>query len=286
MNGATSPSGSPEHGRSARWGFIAIALLAGAALGFVIGLLVFDDEDDAAAKPPAATVTRIVDSPDKFIGERTLVSGAVKEVISPHAFTITRPGLLGRALLVVTKEPVAAPTGRSATRPILEGDIAQVYGEVRKFDASEFERDLGVELKREFDTFPGDDLRERKGDPAVRALSVVYSAGTTPVAEAGSAEEIVQRPREFYGKIVSIDGRVTDILRSGALVIDDELLALTADFAQGKPKEGQRVRIVGPVRRFDPDQLRPGGKSLPDDEIFGRFADRPAVVAQSIEIQR
>ena len=78
---------------------------------------------------------------------------------------------------------------------------------------------------------------------------------------------------------------MTDVLPSGALLIDGELVALTADFAQRRPREGDEVRIVGPVRRLDPDQLRTGGEQLADDGIFGRLANRPAVVAQSIEIR-
>lgn len=271
------------------WALAMAALLVGAILGIAVGLLVSDDEDDEAPavfQPTAATLESIVESPDRFKGKPTVVSGEVREIISPRAFTITRPGLVGRELLVVSKAPLAAPTGRSPARPILEGDLVQVRGDVREFDLAKFERDTGVELRREFDSFVGDDLTERKGDPAIRATAVSYSAGSTPVVEARTAEEIVERPRDFYGTIVSLEGKVSDVLPTGALVVDDQVLALTADFSQQRPKQGQRVRIVGPVRPFDPDQFRGDGDRVPDDEIFGRFANRPAVVAQSIELVR
>ncbi len=261
----------------------------GVVVGLALAAIVFDDEDDdkaTAFKPVTTTLEDVIEDPDAFEGKPTVVSGQVREIISPRSFTITAPGLLGKELLVVSERPLAAPTGRSASRPILEGDLAQVSGNVREFDLATFERDTGVELRREFDSFVGDDLTERKGDPAIRATAVSYSAGVTPVVEPRSAKEIVERPRDFYGTIVSLQGRVTDVLRSGALVIDDQVLALTADLGQGRPKEGQQVRIIGPVRPFDPDQFRPDGDRLPDDEIFGRFANRPAVVAQSIEVER
>lgn len=270
------------------WLRLVIGALLGGGLGFLAGFLVFDDEEkERPAAASGTTLQRITDNPKDFYGDTTLVSGQVREILSPRAFTVSSPGFLGPELLVVSKAPLAAPTLRSATRPILEGDPVQVNGEVRRFDLSEFEKDVGSDLKREFDTFLGDDLGERRGDPAVLADVVTFSSRTTPVVEARSAEEIAARPSDFYGTIVALEGRISDVLPSGALLIDDEVIALTADFAQRVPRKGQSVRIVGPVRPFDPDQRRVAGEPLlPDDEILGKLANRPAVVAQSIQMQR
>ncbi len=262
-----------------------ISALLGAGVGLLVGALSFDDDDSLPPLRPAETALEgIVEEPEEFLGKATFVSGQVREIISPKAFTVSPPGFSGPELLVVSKTRLAAPTGRSARRPILEGDSVQAVGEVRRFDRSGFERDLGTSLGREFDSFLGDDLGEREGDPAIRADHVTFVSRTTPIVEAGEAEEIVERPGEFYGSIVSVTGRVSDVRPSGALVIDGELIALTADFAERRPRPGERVRIVGPVRPFDPDQFRVEG--MPDDEILGDFANRPAVVAQSIEVER
>jgi hypothetical protein len=83
-----------------------------------------------------------------------------------------------------------------------------------------------------------------------------------------------------------VTGEITDVLDSGALILDERLVALTADFGERRPREGERVEIIGPVRPFDPDQLRQGGTGPADDEVFGNFANRPAVVAQSLENER
>jgi hypothetical protein len=281
-----------DSGRGKR-GRATAAVVAGAAVGLIVGLIVGafafgDGEGDGRgdARAPQPTLERIAANPQEFVGEPAFLSGVVREIISPRAFTLSRPGLGSPELLVVTKSPLAVPTGRSATRPILEGDLAQVGGDVRRFDIAAFERELGVDLRRDFDSLLGKDLGEREGDPAVQATAVTFTSGTTPVVESASPDAIEERPQDFYDRITSVEGRVTDILPSGALVIDDTLLALTPDFAQGRPREGQRVTIVGPVRRFDPDQRRPEGRTLPDDRLLERFADRPAVVAQSVEIER
>ncbi len=128
-------------------------------------------------------------------------------------------------------------------------------------------------------------IGEREGDPAIRATAVTFLSGSTPVVETRGAEEIAERARDFYGTIAAVEGQVTDVRDSAALVLEDQLLVLTADIGQRRPEEGDRVRIVGPVRPFDPDQRQPEARPLPEDEIFGEFANRPVVVAQSIEIE-
>ena len=263
---------------------LVIGFIVGAGVGVVVTLAFFDDDDDdPAALEGGTTVERVLDDPEDF-GESTFVSGHVREIISPRSFTLAS-SFLGPELLVVTSDRLAAPTGRSATRPLLEGDPVDVIGDVRDFDLAEFQREVGATLRREFDSFLGDDLAEREGEPAMLADVTTFYSRATPVAEASTAEEIAARPRDFYGKIVALEGRISDVLQSGALIIDDEVIVLTAEFGQRQPRQGENVRIIGPVRPFDPDQRRAGGKALPDDEIFGTFANRPAVVAQSIEIE-
>lgn len=286
----TQSAPSSQGSRGTRIVALALGLLIGTGIGLLIGALAFDGDEDApevAGLPNLdTTLQRIVTEPEQFVGEDVAVGGEVREIISPHAFTVGQLGFFGPDLLVVTKEPLTAPTRRSGSRPVLEGDDVTVSGGVGKFDIASFERDLDINLRREFDSFVGDDLEERRGDPAVRAESVTFASSTTPVVEARTAEEVVERPTDFYGRIVSLSGEVTDVLRSGVVIVDDRLVALTADFGERRPRKGERVRVLGPVRPFDPDQLSPGGKSLPDDDLLGDLAKRPAVVAQSIEVER
>jgi hypothetical protein len=283
---------SPDKGTSRKRTFVyaLVALATGAGIGFLVGALVVngDEEERQVTRLPVldTTLQRIVAGPEPFFGDSVVVGGEVREIISPRAFTVGQPGFFGPDLLVVTKAPLAAPTGRSGSRPVLEGDSVTVAGDVQRFDVAGFERFAGVELTRELDSFVGDDLAEREGDPALRAQTVAFNSRKTPVVEAASGEEVIERPRDFYGKVAAVTGEVTDVLGSGALIVDDRLVALTADFAQREPAEGDRVRIVGPVRPFDPDQLRRGGRGLVDDDVLGNLANRPAIVAQSLEIER
>ncbi len=275
-----------ERKKRPAWGAVVGGAVAAVA-GFVLGFFVFEDngngEQPVAGRP--ALIDRIAGQPGNFTGRSVLVTGVVKEILSPRVFSIARQGLAGPNVLVVAPTQVAAPTAGSGSRPILEGDVAYVTGTVRRFDPVKYRRDTGVDLSADAYAFPGTGLNGRIGEPAIRATLVTFTGSTTPIVEGATAKEIPQRPREFYDKIVSVDGRVTTVLPSGAFVIDDALLMLTADLTQAKPRKGERVRVVGPVRPFDPDQRRVGAKPLPGDELFGRFANRPALVAQSIELR-
>ncbi len=276
---ARAPNTDPPR-RWSGWALVA-GLLVGIPIGLLAGFVIFDDGESPPPVRPT-TLQRITEDPRSFFGDPAQVSGQVREILSPRAFTVSPPGFLGPDLLVVTRARLAAPTGDAATRPILEGDSVQVAGEVRPFDVSAFERDVGAELRQEFDLFVGDDLSERKGDPAIQADEVVFLPRTTPVVEARAARDVAERPSDFYGTIVSVSGRVSEVLQSGVLVLDGDMLALTADLGERRPRKGDQIRIVGPVRPFDPDQFREG--RLPDDEVLGGLANRPAVVAQSIEM--
>jgi hypothetical protein len=119
----------------------------------------------------------------------------------------------------------------------------------------------------------------------VLANSVAFASKTPPVADVRGADEIAERPDAFYGGIVSVGGRVTRLLPSGALILDDRLVVLTADEGQRRPRQGERITVLRPVRPFDPDQFRSTPEGLADADFSGDFANRPAIVAQSIEIE-
>ena len=286
-----SNSAARRGSRSRRFGLgLLLGLLIGAGLGLLLGALALGDGRDGNREAVRGSIfttplQRIVTNPAAHYGESVGVTGQVREILSPRAFTVGQQGFFGPDLLVVTQKPLAAPTGRSGSRPVLEGDLVSVAGDVRKFDLSTFEREAGRDLRREFDSFIGDDLSERRNDPAILADAVTFSSRGTLVAEAGDSEEVAERPDDFYGKVVSVRGRVSDVLSSGALVLDDRLVALTADLGERRPRKGEMVKVLGPVRPFDPDQLRVRGISFPDDDFLGNLANQPAVVGQSIEIE-
>jgi hypothetical protein len=89
-------------------------------------------------------------------------------------------------------------------------------------------------------------------------------------------------PRTFLGKLVSVEGRVTDVIRGEALVLNDGLFVLAGALNAETVQVGDVVRVRGAVRRIDSDQLPQRG-SL-DEALFGELRARPALVAYSIDL--
>ncbi|MDP8942651.1 MAG: hypothetical protein M3N16_00785 [Actinomycetota bacterium] len=269
--------------RGDRLAFAVGGLAVGLAVGLVVGVLLFDGDSVEAEAPTADLVSRIAADPSDYFGEDVQVGGEVSEVLGPRTFLIGGEEFgSGDALLVVTREPVTTPRGRAPSAPVLENDLVFASGEVHAFFPEELEEELGAQFKSELDVYLNDDLRERRGDPVVVADSFSSLPRLFPVRPASSPQQVVDQAVQYFGKVTSVSGRVTD-LREGALVLDDSLLVLMPPRVARRWSVGDRVRVLGAVRRFDRDQARAGRSDL-DSPFFGVFADKPALVAESIEI--
>lgn len=60
---------------------------------------------------------------------------------------------------------------------------------------------------------------------------------------------------------MSIEERVTDVIRGEALVLDGGLLVLAGALKSDSVQDGDTVRVRGAVRRLDPDQRHSGETS-------------------------
>ncbi len=160
--------------RSSPWLWIMLGTI------LVLGLLLLIDfiGDYTSVGPfEGATIREIVQAPDTYIGQNVTVSGEVNTVIGQRAFTIGDEEFMGGAeLLVVSVNDLPTVDGWAADTSILENDIVQVAGPVRRFEREAFENAVGVDL---------DDaaLEPFNGQPAIIAQSV----DLTP--RAGAVEE-------------------------------------------------------------------------------------------------
>lgn len=267
-----------NHRRKAGAARIAAAIVGLFALGLVVGLVVDgDDAEDGSDGARATSVAAVAAEPAAFLDDDVLVSAQVAEVLGPRTFVVGGGRFVegGRRLLVVAERPIAIPSGPRAGRPLLEGDLVQVVGRVMTFDTTGFEEEIGAELERDFSFFDG--------RPAVLAESVTVTPQLRPVAGEASVESLLGEPERFYGEVVTVRAPVKRVLRRDAFVVgegDRNLLVLTT-WGEPVPEVGERVEIAGAIRRFDPDQRLPGG-ALADDELFGDYADQPALIAERI----
>ena len=253
------------------------AVIAMLAIGLLVGLWIADDDggsgDERAVAAPTA-LAAITAEPDDFMGKRVLIGAEIEEVLGPRTFVVGGAGFLpgGERILVVTDEPTTTPGGDRAGRPLLEGDLVVVSGRVERFDAEAAEEEIGAELGRDASFY--------EGEPAVAATAVTVTPRLRPVAGESTPRQIVDKPEPLYGKYVSVEGTVTDVLRDDAIVVNEELLVLVP-LGERTPLRSERVDITGPVRRFDPDQRLPSGRPG-DANVLAPYASRPALVAEDI----
>ena len=253
------------------------AVIAGLCVGAIVAALVVDrDDDEAAAGPPPrfASVSDLVREPARFLRREVGVSGEVAEVLGPRALVLGGEEFEGGdSLLVVGREPFTTPGARRHQRALVENDLVDVAGTLRIFKRDQLQRRLGVTLE--------DRLERFEGEPVLVVEEILVNPRLLDLHDRVPIDRIVARPRAYTGKLVSVEGRVTDVIRGEALVLDDKLLVLAAALRANSIEKGQRITVLGGVRRLDPDQL-PGRGNI-DERLFDELASTPAIVARSIE---
>lgn len=247
-------------------------------MGAIVAALVLDGDDEASAGPPPrfATVTDLVRQPAKFFRREVGVSGEVAEVLGPRALVLGGEEFEGgESLLVIGRERFSTPGARRHQRALLENDLVDVAGTLRVFDRQDLQKRLGVRL--------ADRLQRFEGEPVLVVEEILVTPRLLNLHDPVAIDQIATRPRAYIGKLVSVQGRVTDVVRGEAFVLDDKLLVLAGALRAGAIQKGQTLRVLGGVRRLDPDQ-RPERGNI-DEQLFGELARTPAIVAQSIELE-
>ncbi len=260
---------------------LALAGLLGFAIAMAIAALALDGDDDPTDPDPGArelepfTVAEVSDDPARFFEQRLWLKGVVADVVGPHSFVLDGPGddpLDG--LLVLSERPSGRVSGSPATAPLIENDHVWVRGELLVLDVAKFEDRLGVNFEN--------DLSNREGDPVLVAEEIQIVANIYPIAGVVGAAEVADRADEHIGELAVVTGRVTEVFADAAVVLDDTLFVVNAS-GESTPALGADARVLGPIRRFDLDQLPGDVRDDVDDDLFGDLRERPMVVARAFQ---
>lgn len=75
------------------------------------------------------------------------IKGSLGSIVGPRSFTLSSLGFFGSNLLVVSKNPLR-PVGGAGIDQFLftENDVVKIQGVVKKFNAKDLEKELGVSL--------------------------------------------------------------------------------------------------------------------------------------------
>jgi hypothetical protein len=247
----------------------------------------------AGVKADSTTIEQIASNPSKWYGKTVTVHAKVDDVFARTLFEVEHDGFLGidEEVLVVVPRPDSYRK---------QGEWVTITGVVRRFVESEVERTVsGTDW-----SVPDEVVVQFDERPSIVASSVVASTEQAGVAStmrdtsgqtAGDAhvsiEQIAEHPEEWYGKTVTVRGKVDDIfhrnvfdVEEGGFLGDDELLIVQAVTSPARKKD-EWLSVTGRVQRFvDLDlerQERDGDARLPD-EVTIQFEKRPVIVATRV----
>jgi hypothetical protein len=233
------------------------------------------------------TIEQIASDPSKWYGKTVTVQAKVDDVFARTLFEVDHDGLLGidEDVLVVVPRPDSYRK---------KDEWVTITGVVRRFVKSEVERTVsGTDW-----SIPDEVVMQFDERPSIVASSVVPSGQRTAKMAMDvttdahlSIERIAEHPEEWYGKIVTVRGKVDDIfhrnvfdLEEGGFLADDEVLVVQAVTSPARKKD-EWLSVTGRVQRFvdlEVDRLsRDDGARLPD-EVAIQFDKRPVIVATRV----
>jgi hypothetical protein len=246
------------------------------------------DEDQSAGPELGVTFSEVADHPQPMWGHTVIVSARVKEIVNGRVMLLgnDKP-VVGDTVLVVSARHLAALCASSPGVGLSDGDVVQVTGEVRRFDAAALEADLGIEL----DEIAG------YGEEAVLVASAIelnppVGGGAGDPEFGGSAgpevgvtiEDIHDHPERYYGRRVAISGEVEHVFGPHAAWVRDKGVVVVRREADVVWFDEVSAFVTGEVRRFDPAALEAElGIDLGGEELL-KYAGGPVVVADSIEV--
>jgi len=267
------------------WIIGALALLA-----IALFLLVPVFNRPVAATPGNATIAEITGGLGSYAGQSVLLSGEVREVVSPNAFVLhgeARDAAAADASILV----VGAEQNLAAIDDQLLNDRVLAGGIVREFDLATIEDEVGYDLDDAL-------FADWDGRPVLVATAIQRAGAPASSAANVTISEIMQTPDQYLGTNAIVAGQAIDLLTPDAVVlvdpaeanadpVDAGLLVLSAE--QGLWGEldetilNRRALAAGIVRNVDIAALEAElGYDL-DDALLEPYVGKPALIATAFQ---
>lgn len=221
--------------------------------------------EPAAETNQSPTAEEVAEEPQDYYGQTVTIRGEVEEAIDDISFTITADGFLfeGEEILIVNT------TGTGFELPE-EGTPVQVTGEVRQFNAFDFEE--------EFDLTPQIEAEDYEERPTIAAESLV------PAPE---PEEITEEPEVYYGETIATQGEVDENLGPNTFTIEGgDLLVLNLAEPEQALEDDEVVVVTGELRQFVVADIEQDYDLTWDadlrEQLEVEYRDRPVLVANNV----
>ncbi|MDB9528449.1 hypothetical protein PN498_20830 [Oscillatoria sp. CS-180] len=224
-----------------------------------------------AAEENNVTAEEVTGSVEDYIGQTVTVREEAEELVGEYAFLLDEDQLFGGERILVINA-----SGEGLTLVEGEGTDVQVTGEVREFVLADVEQEYDLEL--EPDLF---------GDYEEQPVIIAQSLALAP-----DPDDINERPEDYYGKRIAVEGEVDLVMSDNVITLDEEvlfgeedLLVVSPDTAIAYP-QGEEVVVTGTLRpfvyaEFDRDYELTWDIEL-QQEVEAEYESRPVFVADEI----
>jgi uncharacterized protein YdeI (BOF family) len=245
------------------------------------------------------TITQLTADPAAYFNRTVMVQGSIGAVIDQGAFTLVDNILpaAGQVLVVDNTAQIVAPE-------LPENALIRVVGELRTFVQDDVEQRLGYTIT------PEDYNDFEEGPVLFAALVEVLAEDADPGMSAGPGtegtmglgadgvsvplQEIAAAPSVFVGRVLTVDGSITQVRDEQTITLSDDSLAegqeilVVLDHAEtahgnGELQPGTPVRVTGQVREFVLADLDQASELAQGDEWYAPFENAAVIHASEIE---
>jgi hypothetical protein len=225
--------------------------------------------------------SEVANNSNNFRGKTVTIASKAIGQIGTNSF-ILKDGFFSQQepVLVVnaSRVPFKLPSDKRSLMPEVYRNVQiQVTGKVRNFSIVGIERDYNLNLE-------DDKYSDYVNKPVIVAEDIIL---------APQPNQIADNPKSYYGKNVAVTGKVGDItspilmtLHQQRVFRDRDLPVLLTSEPKTPINKGQKVAVVGEVRRFIASEIEQQYNLNWDSdvkrEMAAKYQNQPILVAETV----
>jgi|GEM_PF-3128409 len=233
-------------------------------------------DDQAANGEAVLAVDDITDDPSVYIGQQVMVEGSIGDMVGAHSFYLWDQDLidLDQEYVIVVS---ASEDGLAEFYPV-EETTARVVGTVREYLIADINAELDYNL-------------DENAFADIDAVAVIVADSAQNEDTVQTIPQVESDPNAFYGRTVTLEGRVGELVDENTFVFyEDQLIGVAGRIlATGTDvpnyqglDEDERVRITGVVQPHDPAFVQSEYAMDVDAAAWADYDELPVLVTTSV----
>ncbi|OCQ92836.1 hypothetical protein BCD64_08860 [Nostoc sp. MBR 210] len=216
-------------------------------------------------------IVEVTDKKDELIGKTVTIRTQPIRLIGPTSFTVNDKELFDNQNILVINA-----TGKPFTLPSTNDIPLQITGQVRRFDLAQINRDYKLDLQSEY-------YSDYDDQPVIVAKSLALSP---------NPGELTTNPSAYYGKQLTVTGKVENISNAIAYTLDEDKLLGGEDLLvlhtkpQARVKQGEQVTVSGVLRPLVIAELERDYNLTWDSnlrkQLTAKYRNKPVLVVTNV----